>query len=410
MFKFKKKFKNMKKFTTSVTPDSGIVCYDCLDHTPAYGSLNSLLTHSRQYQCANKTCKDNIFENSQHSSMTPLPNLTKCCGKKKLTSLKLPKNQRLCSGLARLSTFLAKTKNLQVAHAANPSKDLEHMCQQLTNLRVANSKLLPTHLWSQVSEHDSKILSCMILKRTEAIQMLENVKLASQYWQVEERTRRLLMNQQHKEYLKLLSDSRENHIRETKHRLRQLEMEQIRQKHLIAEEITEKDRRTDTMLKNIQLQKELSLCERRNREFHKHEAAIINQREKEIEKHNWRKSHLNDLKLRISRAAQFRDRLLNSYQQRLKSDNEMEKNIHLQNFEETIRYEEQKIEDLRCQLRERYAKVNEFVEARSRLVEVSQKQSQISAALRDMVKQPVTINNRQLILQVYGGDHSKRAG
>jgi hypothetical protein len=77
----------------------------------------------------------------------------------------------------------------------------------------------------------------------------------------------------------------------------------------------------------------------------------------------------------------------------LKADNELAKKVHTINYEETQKFQQLQVQQLNDRIQDRYDKLNDFVQSKTRISQASQSQAKISAALRDMVKQSVNVEN-----------------
>ncbi|XP_058463158.1 citron rho-interacting kinase [Malaya genurostris] len=267
------------------------------------------------------------------------------------------------------------------------SQDYQNICSRLNSVRV--SEILDQK-GANLTDHDRRILHCMVLKRIKEIERLEESVLAKQCWEQEKLYRKSLLDEQERNYKRAIRQKRnieQIEIRNRKQRLERLEKQQIEK---IQNEITEKDIRSNSLLKTLEIQKGIKECEKKTRELKRMEDTTINQEEKVLDKDIWRQSLVDHLEERVQRADEMRHRVLEVYQRRLKIDNQLERKIHSNNLKQTLEQERYKLMKLKERILLRESRFQRFKDSKNRIFDHLKNRAKTTAALRDMVKHSIS--------------------
>lgn len=263
------------------------------------------------------------------------------------------------------------------------------------HLHVMSSSIpnLSSQGFDKISDHDRKILQRMVLKRTKEIAMIQDAQLARDYWEKEQAERKKIIEEQNESYFRTIRRKREQEALRTRTRLKRIAMEENAYIERLKQELIEKEAKTEKLRKDIELHRDLKLHEKRQREFQKQDATLLNQQEHEVNDEIWRQILIERLQERIHKADALRQKVLEVHKTRIQADNQLEQTMHQANYEETVKVEQFKQHALRERIRERDEKCKSFIRQRSRLIEESQKRAKASAALRDLIKRSISPEN-----------------
>ncbi|XP_058065743.1 apical junction molecule [Anopheles bellator] len=242
---------------------------------------------------------------------------------------------------------------------------------------------------TELTDHDRRILHCMVLKRLKELEQLDEAVLAQQCWEQEKVFRRSLLDQQERNYRKAIRQKRtieQIEIRNRRQRLARLEQQQIER---IQNEISEKDIRSASLLKNNEIKKGIRECERRSRELKRLEDATDTHEEKVLDRDIWRQSLEETIEERAGRAEDLRRKVLDVYRRRLQIDNQLERKLHAHNLQQTIEQERYKLSLLRERILVRESRFQQFKDSRKRIFDQLRNRAKTTAALRDLVKHSI---------------------
>ncbi|XP_055535049.1 uncharacterized protein LOC129724316 [Wyeomyia smithii] len=296
--------------------------------------------------------------------------------------LKAGMNAPRCLSTSDLSTYKGSM-------FSESSQDYQNICSRLNSVKV--TEILDRN-GADLTDHDRRILHCMVLKRIKEIERLEESVLAKQCWEQEKLCRKTLLDEQERNYKKAIRQKRnieQIEIRNRKQRLERLEQQQIEK---IQNEITEKDIRSSSLLKTLEIQKGIKECEKKSRELKRMEEATINQEEKTLDKDIWRQSLVDHLEERVQRADELRQQVLEVYRRRLKIDNQLERKMHSHNLKQTLEQERYRLMQLKERIVVRESRFQRFKDSRKRIFDQLKSRAKTTAALRDMVKHSISPN------------------
>jgi hypothetical protein len=238
----------------------------------------------------------------------------------------------------------------------------------------------------QLSDHDRKILDRMSMKRTKEIEMMQDSIVARKYWELEKNEREVLRNKQLEEYFRLVHLKRQQEQLETERRKQIIAEKEKEYSEKVQQEITAKTLRAENILKNLEIEREISECKKRHKEFMRMESILANFEEHRLNEDIWRQSINDRMEERITKAEHIRNKIMDVQKVRIQTDNQIEQQLHAVNFEETKKVEEYKTEKLKEKIHERDYKYKKFAEQRKRAVEQSKSQAKTSALLRELLK------------------------
>jgi hypothetical protein len=299
-------------------------------------------------------------------------------GFKGTTSLKMkkPKNKKS----SKLCTTLKTGAAASFSNLCNrfKSSSLSNLLPISTNDTVKNIV--------QLSDHDKKILDRMSMKNLKEMALVENAVMARKFWEIEKSEREKLKNQEHARYLRIVNEKRRQEYAELQRRKQLLEEKEKTYCSRIQNDIEAKTIKSENILKNIEMEREMMDCRKRQRELQRIEAIQSNAEESKLDEQIWRESINERLEERINKAETIRVKNLDVYRIRVQTDNQIHQQIHAQNYDQAIREEIQKREQLRERIKVRESKYKKFDEQRQKVVQDSKNQAKTSALLRELVR------------------------
>lgn len=382
-----------KRFSGKNTPETTFDCYgrtieidakNCNDLTNSFNSL-SINNETTASTCSSSKRKK----------------------KKRRKSGPLNRQRRLCANrISAIKPKFSSTSDLTVNSRNSVHKDRSGIRSLLDlndnpfvnlsdHLHVLSSSIpnLSSQGFDKISEHDRKILQRMVMKRTKEIAMMQDAQLARDYWEREQAERKKIIEEQNVSYFKTIRRKREQEALRTRTRLKRIAMEENAYIERLKQELEEKEAKTEKLLKEIELHRDFKLHEKRQREFHKQDATLLNQQEHEVNDEIWRQILIERLQHRIQKADALRHKCLEVQKTRIQADNQMEQTLHAAHYDETQKVEQFRMHQLRERIKDRDEKCKSFLRQRSRLIEESQNRAKASAALRELIKRSISPEN-----------------
>lgn len=271
-----------------------------------------------------------------------------------------------------------------------PPSSFKNLCSRfksssLTNLLpITRNETVKTIV--NLSDHDKKILDRMSMKNLKEIALVENAMMARKYWEDEKLEREKLKNEQHVKYLRLVNEKRLHEQKELVRRRKIIDEKYRDYCSKIQTEIEAKMIRSENILKNIEMEREMMECRKRQRELQRFEAIQSNCEEKNLDDQIWRESINERIEEKIHKAENIRSKNIDVYRTRVQTDNQIHQQIHAQNYEEAMKEEIKKREVLKQRIHARDSKYKKFDEERQRHVQQSKAQAKTSALLRELVR------------------------
>jgi hypothetical protein len=238
----------------------------------------------------------------------------------------------------------------------------------------------------QLSDHDRKILDRMSMKNLKEIALVENALMARKYWESEKSEREKIKNEEHARYLRMVNEKRRQEHAELVRRKQLIEVKEKEYCEKIQNDIEAKTIKSENILKNIEMEREMMECRKRQREYQRIEAIQCNAEESKLDEQIWREAINERLEERINKAEHIRVKNRDVYRIRVQTDNQIHQQIHAQNYDQAIREEIQKREQLREKIKARECKFKKFDEERQKIVQESKSQAKTSALLRELVR------------------------
>lgn len=260
---------------------------------------------------------------------------------------------------------------------------------------MANLCLAPTinEAYSQVPDHDKRILNRMATKRSEQALAKENAWLARKYWENERYERELLKCEQMEEYKKAVHDKQFQDFLHTKARLNEIAQRDMAELQRLKESLQQKDERTKKRLQCLRIERDLAVNQKRCEELRKMENVNLHQEEQNLDDMLRKSETCQRLTERLKRADHIRSKMLENYLKRLRYDNYIEQLQHEEHFREVQLNEKLKREQLKEQICRKRCRSQHFVETKLQRNESIRKTAKLSKSLRDLVRSSVTPEN-----------------
>lgn len=284
-----------------------------------------------------------------------------------------------------------KSTKLCNAMKSEATASLQNLCSRFKSSSLSN--LLPITTTDTVksfvhlSDHDKKILDRMSMKNLKEMALVENSVMARKFWESEKFDREKEKNEQHAKYLKLVNEKRRQEYAELMRRKQLIEEKEKEYCEKVQNDIEVKTIKAENILKNIEMEREMMECRKRQREYQRMEAIQTNCEESKLDEQIWREALNERLEERINKAENIKLKNLDVYRIRVQTDNQIHQQIHAQNYDQAIREEITKREQLRERIKARESKFRKFDEQRQKIVQESKDQAKTSALLRELVRQ-----------------------
>lgn len=273
---------------------------------------------------------------------------------------------------------------------AGAPTSFQNLCSRFKSSSLTN--LLPITTTDTVksivhlSDHDKKILDRMSMKNLKEIALVENAMMARKYWESEKSEREKVKNEQHAKYLRMVNEKRRQEHAELVRRKQIIEEKEKEYSEKILNDIEVKTIKAENILKNIEMEREMLECRKRQREYQRMEAIQTNCEESKLDEQIWREALNERLEERINKAENIRVKNLDVYRIRVQTDNQIHQQIHAQNYDQAVREEINKRDQLRERIKARESKFRQFDEHRQKAVQDSKAQAKTSALLRELVR------------------------
>lgn len=321
-----------------------------------------------------ETISDTIKHSSRSLSTSDLPSAFK--GSSSLR-LKKPRNKtstKLCNSL-RVETTTPQFRNL---------------CSRIKSSSLSN--LIPMSQTDAVkgllnlSEHDRRILDRMSMKNLKELAQVEQAIQARKFWEGEKIERNKVRNEEQRKYLEMVHEKRRQEYLELLRRKKLIEEREKKYCVKIQNDIEARTLKAENLLRNIEMEREMLECRRKQRDLQKIEQIHTNCAESQLDD-QIRREQLNErLEEKIHKAESIRVKNMDSHRIRVQTDNQIHQQIHAQKYDQTMREEILKREMLRQKMNERESKFQKFHKQKEKVLESSKTQAKTSALLRELVR------------------------
>lgn len=310
-----------------------------------------------------------------------------------LTQFHLNVSKPISNFLSKSTTRLNANFNSKDCELSQRKTIYQNLCDRFESACLSEMSPRVSKMYPKIPDHDRKILQRMAMKRTEEIARSEDAILARKHWEQEKFERDALLTIHSLEFGHVLREKRrtENTIRNN--RMKYLAQRQKCYAEKIRNEIAAKSLKLIHRMKNIEMQKQVMSCQRRQDVVRKFELANVVQEETKLDEEIRKQECFANLEHRISRADTMRNYIIGAYQRRILEDNEKHQHVHAANYDEVKRAQKFNLEMLKQRLGERERKSTQFAVEKQRWVEESRDQARVTAELRDIVRRSISPDN-----------------
>ena len=265
--------------------------------------------------------------------------------------------------------------------------DFKNVCSRLGSINLSG---LLTKQTTNITDHDRKIINCMVMKRLKEIEMKEDAIFMKNFWEQEKLKRENLSKNHYQSYKNVIKQKRKiekKELRNRRQRLKSIEDDHI---ETLKNSIETKDMRANSLLRDLEIQKGIRECEKKYKELQKIDTTITNHEEREIEDDMWRYTICGHLDERITKAETVRRKNIDSYRRNLMIENEIERNLHAQKLLQAKQLENFKMKKLQEQIVSREQKYRQFLENKQKQFEQLRGRAQATALLREVVRRSMS--------------------
>lgn len=336
-----------------------------------------------------ETISDKIEQSNRSLSTNDIPSAFKGSTNIRLKKPRNKMSKKLCN-------------SLRISEKPPP---LQNFCSRIKSSSLSN--LIPITQSDAVkgllnlSEHDKRILDRMSMKNLKELAQVEQAIQARKFWEGEKMEREKIKNEEQRKYLELVHEKRRREYSELMRRKKLIEDREKKYCVRIQNDIEARTLKAENLLRNIEMEREMLECRRRQRDLQKIEQIQTNCAESQLDD-QMRREQLNErLEEKIQKAESIRVKNLDSHRIRVQTDNQIHQQIHAQKYDQTMRDEILKREMIRQRINERESKFQKFHKQKEKVLESSKTQAKTSALLRELVrrsfgsfKPPADVTNR----------------
>lgn len=277
----------------------------------------------------------------------------------------------------------------------------QNLCDQLDTTYLTDVQPIVRKLYGNVSDHDKKILQCMLAKRLDDTVRSEYAYVARKYWDEQKAECDELLRQENARFMKWIKEKREIDAAIGKCHTDDAKRKRQRKRATMKNECTAKKRRGTRRLEKILMERNAMNVQRMERRVQKQQLTSIALEKNRLDDEIRCRECSLVVDEKIGRADAVRKYHLDSYRRRVCAENERQQLKHTAQFEELKRLEEMKLEYLKQQMRARDRKCKQFVENKSQWIERSRSQARVTATLRDIVRKSTSPENQSYRNYVY---------
>lgn len=286
------------------------------------------------------------------------------------------------------------TSNYYKEHITNQqNRKFQSLCKQFDSTCLSEFRPIVTKLYSNILEHDKKILNCMIMKRIDDTVRMDYAHIARTYWEQEKCERELLTQRQHLEYDNLVKEKQKTEKIIRDHRRMNLAKKQQHYINFMKNEINTKKCRSNRRLEKVRLERKIMFSQREQERLRKHQLTSIAQEKNRIDEEIRNRECTAKLEDRITRADAIRNYYLDTYQRRLNEENVKHSIMQAANYDEIKQMEKINLNQLKQRLFERDRKQKQFELNKTQWMEESRDKARITATLRDIVRKSTSPEN-----------------
>lgn len=269
----------------------------------------------------------------------------------------------------------------------------QSLCEQLDSTCLTEFRPLVTKLYPEISDHDKKILSCMLTKRVDDTVRMEYALLARKYWDRESEERKALLKQHNLDFAEMIKAKQETERAIRQNRLDTIVQHQQQCTAMLKHELNAKRCRSKRRLEKVVLERKMMHAQRQQDRRRKQELNAMSLEKQRLDEKIRNGECSAMLEKRITRADCVRNHYLDAYRRRLNEENVRQQWIHAANFDEIKQMEKYNLQMLKQRLDDRQGKVDQFETNKTQWTERQRDRARITATLRDIVRKSTSPDN-----------------
>lgn len=297
-------------------------------------------------------------------------------------------NQQLVRGNSMLNCHDDDNELEFEMHSERNQNKINILCDrfnEILNCDVTLFKQYPT-----ISEHDKRILNCMLLKRSNVVLNLENSYVAQQFWEEDKQQRNDLLKKHHSNHVHWLKEKQELEKCLHSQRTDALCKEHENYVSTITHEIQVKGLRLNKRLKEIEHERDIMQKRRQLIEKQKCDQNARSRQWKHIEDKLQKFEQISELDSRMHRANHTRNHYLDILRKRTIEQNERHQLIHAMNYEEIKESERINLNYLKEKVAECDQRSKQFILNKMQWIEESRNRAHATANLREIIRKSIT--------------------
>lgn len=272
-------------------------------------------------------------------------------------------------------------------------KKFQSLCEQFDSTYLTEFRPLVAKLYPEISDHDKRILGCMLTKRVGDTERMEYALLARKYWDREREEREALLKQQTMDMVAVQRAKHEADKSIRQNRLDALAQQQQYCTAMLKHELNAKRCRTKRRLEKVLFERKVMHTQRQQDRMRKQQLNAISLEKQRLDEQIRNGECSAMLDKRITRADRVRNHYLDAYRRRLNEENEKQQWIHAANFDEIKQTEKYNLQVLKQRLVDRRQKVDQFESNKMQWTERQRDRARIAATLRDIVRKSTSPDN-----------------
>lgn len=297
-----------------------------------------------------------------------------------------------CAPKPDFSKSLPANRDTAITLTENHQK-FQSLCEQFDSTCLSEFRPLVTKLYPEISDHDKKILSCMLTKRMDDTVRIEYALLARKYWDREREERDALLKQQNLDLADMIREKHETDKSIRKNRLDSITQQQQHYTAMLRHELNAKRCRSKRRMEKVLLERNVMHTQRHHDRMRKQELNALSMEKQRLDEQIRNDECSAMLDRRITRADCVRNLYLDAYRRRLNEENVKQQWTHAANFDEIKQMEKQNLQMLKQRLVERRRKVDQFEWNKMQWTERQRDRARITATLRDIVRKSTSPEN-----------------
>lgn len=247
---------------------------------------------------------------------------------------------------------------------------------------------------TKISNQDKRIIECMTLKRIDETVRDEYACVAREEWQRQKEERDEFFRKENSRLLRWIREKDEvEKMARTCHK-DDLARQQQRIRSRMKQEMSLNRSTSTRRLEKTMLERSVMLVQRMEERVQKQQATNFNFERNRLDEEIRHRECSALLEEKTDRAETARKYRLESYRRQLNEQNQKQELLHAMQLEAIKRQEDDKLDYLKCHLRERDRRFQKFLANRMQKIERRKNRAHVAATLRDVVRNSTSPKNQ----------------